>query len=307
MRPPRIAIGTCRELPEPDVDEELLNAALRSRGAEPVLVPWDGDERVDWSTFDLCVIRSTWNYLEDPVRFRTWLDEIHGTCPLWNPIELLAENLDKRYLRTLEAQGIAIVPTFWVSGRVRDGATTEENWESELETRGWHDYVIKPTISAGSFGTRRFREEPMFRENIGGGLAPRGEARNYLSAGLRERDWMVQMYCPTVETSGECAIVVIDDEISHVVRKNPRFTGDDESVSDARPPSDAEHAFATRVLEVVPGSLLYGRVDVIEDPQEGGRLLLAELELLEPSLFLKQHPPALERFADAIVERARSS
>jgi hypothetical protein len=28
-----------------------------------------------------------------------------------------------------------------------------------------------------------------------------------------------------------------------------------------------------------------------------------ELELIEPSLFLLQHPPALERFADAIAAR----
>jgi len=35
-----------------------------------------------------------------------------------------------------------------------------------------------------------------------------------------------------------------------------------------------------------------------------GRPLLMELELIEPSLFLVQHPPALERLAAAIERLA---
>jgi hypothetical protein len=49
--------------------------------------------------------------------------------------------------------------------------------------------------------------------------------------------------------------------------------------------------------------LLYARVDVVRD--ERGALQLMELELLEPSLFLVQHPPALARFAEALARRLR--
>lgn len=55
----------------------------------------------------------------------------------------------------------------------------------------------------------------------------------------------------------------------------------------------------------VRGDLLYARVDVIRDGDGGLRLM--ELELIEPSLFLAQHPPALERLADAIVARAAAA
>jgi len=51
-----------------------------------------------------------------------------------------------------------------------------------------------------------------------------------------------------------------------------------------------------------PGKLLYARVDVVPDPT--GRLRIMELELIEPSLFFQQFPPAVERFAEGI--RARS-
>ncbi len=33
---------------------------------------------------------------------------------------------------------------------------------------------------------------------------------------------------------------------------------------------------------------------------ENGELLVSELELIEPSLFLREHPPALERLITAI-------
>lgn len=112
---------------------------------------------------------------------------------------------------------------------------------------------------------------------------------------------MAQRYLPAVEGGGERAIVVIDGEVSHVVRKSSRFDGDVERVSAAAAPSPDERMFAERALAAVGGPLLYGRVDLI--PDETGALRLAELELLEPSLFLRQHPPALERFVAAILAR----
>jgi hypothetical protein len=45
--------------------------------------------------------------------------------------------------------------------------------------------------------------------------------------------------------------------------------------------------------------LLYARVDVMPGPDGAPRV--SELELVEPSLFLVQHPPALERLVEALV------
>jgi len=114
---------------------------------------------------------------------------------------------------------------------------------------------------------------------------------------------LVQRYAAAVETSGERALVWIDGALTHSVRKSPRFTGQEESVSGALEPAPDERALAERVLARFEGELLYGRVDVVRD--EGGGLQVMELELLEPSLFLVQHPPALARFADALAERLR--
>ena len=50
--------------------------------------------------------------------------------------------------------------------------------------------------------------------------------------------------------------------------------------------------------------ILYARVDLIRDDE--GAPLLAELELVEPSLFLAQSPAALDRLVRAIAHRSRA-
>jgi hypothetical protein len=55
---------------------------------------------------------------------------------------------------------------------------------------------------------------------------------------------------------------------------------------------------------VVPGGpdqLLYARIDLI--PGLDGEPLLVELELTEPSLFLRTSSAAADRLADAIFDR----
>lgn len=154
--------------------------------------------------------------------------------------------------------------------------------------------VIKPAISAGSFRTRRFRH----------GQAAEGQA--FLDALAAEGDVMVQPYMPAIEHGGERALVWIDGEFTHAVGKSPRFSDGEERVSQATPVSDFERRFGEFVLSRVPDAdgLLYARVDLIPDDDDAPRL--SELELIEPSLFLLQHPPALARFTKAIRRRAAS-
>ena len=57
-------------------------------------------------------------------------------------------------------------------------------------------------------------------------------------------------------------------------------------------------ALAERVLAQVPHELLYARVDLMPGLQ------LIELELTEPSLFLRHAPGSAERFAAAIARAA---
>jgi hypothetical protein len=282
----KIAIATCVKLPEPDVDEELLFPALEKAGASVRMLAWDDPEaRVEKD--ELVVIRSTWNYFEDVERFLHWVDATSAVTRVLNPASIVRGNAKKTYLRDLETRGIDIVPTAYV---MHD---EKRRIDEIAHKRGWSAIVVKPTVSAGSFLTERFD----LRSEV-------GRAQTFLDKLTTEhqRDAMIQRWMPSVDTHGERSLVWIDGELTHAIRKSPRFVGGQEAVSPEVPIAEDERAFALRVLEPIATELLYARVDVVRD--EEGVLRLMELELIEPSLFLKQCKRALDRLVAAIVRRA---
>ena len=279
---PVLRIVTCRPLPEPDPDEPLLLAALERAGVEARLCPWRaGDE--DWDRPLPTLVRSTWDYIQHVEEFERWIEQVERAAPLWNPGPLMRGNLHKRYLLDLAASGLPVVPTrLFHRGAAPDLAAL-------LAETGWRRFVIKPAVGAGSWSTERHCVEEL------------GRAQAHAAALAAERDLLVQPYLESVEGHGERALVVIDGELSHAVRKSPRFVGMAESVRPV-PIEPAEAEFARDLLARLP-PLLYGRVDLAPGPE--GRPLLMELELVEPSLFLRQHPQALERLVAAVVRRLR--
>ena len=281
----RVDLATCQVLPEPDPDQELLLRALAGLGVDARLHAWDApvDPAAADPPADLCVVRSTWNYHERRADYLAWAERVAARTPVLNPLPILRWSTDKAYLRDLAARGVPVVPTVFLER----GALT--SLETVVAERGWRDVVVKPRVSAGSFATRHCA------------AAGLDAGARFLAIHLRERDMMVQPYLPSVESYGERALVFIDGELTHAVRKSPRLQGQAESVSATVPIAADERAVAERALAGVGPGLLYGRVDLVRDAS--GAPLVMELELVEPSLFLAQHPPALERFAGAIRAR----
>jgi hypothetical protein len=288
--PARIALVTCAIFPDLWDDDHPLRDELRSRGVVVDAVRWD-DESVDWSGYDLTVIRSPWDYVARRDAFVAWAARV----PLLvNPATIVEWNTDKVYLRELAAAGIPTIPTDFVEPGAQWSPPADGEW------------VVKPTISAGAQDTGRY-QLPAQRD-----LATAHVAR-LQSAG---RTAMIQPYLRAVDTAGETAVLCTPDasgelSYSHAIRKGPLLTGPadgtlqpgDEEIS-AREPSPAELDVAARALAAIPGGtsqLLYARVDLIPGPD--GEPTLIELELTEPSLFLRTAPKAAARLADAIQKR----
>jgi len=276
----RLNIATCRPLPEPDVDEDLLLGALLAAGVDARMAAWQ--DASAWDQPTPTVIRSTWDYIHDLPSFAEWLVKVAKVAPLWNPVRLIFDNLHKRYLLDLAGRSVPVTPTTLLE------RGSEVNLATICAARGWRDIVIKPAVGAGSFETHRYR-----------GASP--EAADTLRRLLATRDVLVQPFLRAVEDHGERALVWIDGDFTHAVRKSPRFSGHDEQVSEALPISAAERRVGEAALAPIARDLLYARVDV--SPGDDGSPLVMELELVEPSLFLKQHPPALERAVRGIVRR----
>ena len=105
---------------------------------------------------------------------------------------------------------------------------------------------------------------------------------------------------------GECRWS-FDGVFSHAIRKRPP---EGEFRSNARygptraaetPPGEVAEQGAA-ALRVLPEMPLYARVDgVVRD----GALIVIEVEVLEPALFMEFDLPSAERFAEATVKRLR--
>lgn len=290
----RVALVTCRDLPDLDPDDRLLVAPLRAAGCAVDGVAWDAPD-VDWAGYDLAVLRSTWDYAPRRAEFLAWAAAVPA---LANPVDVLDWNTDKRYLRDLAAAGLPVVETAFVE----PGA--DEGWFVH-----GRELVVKPAVGAGSLDTGRYR----LRDDAERTLLNAHLAR-LLEAG---RTAMIQPYLRGVDEAGETSLLYVAGPdglaYSHAARKGPMLDGPATSVSglfkeeriSAREPSAAERAVAERVLAAVPGGsgrLLYARVDLI--PDDDGNPVLLELELTEPSMFLGYATGAAERFAAAIASRA---
>jgi glutathione synthase/RimK-type ligase-like ATP-grasp enzyme len=282
-----VAIATATSTAKEDFDEAPLREALAAAGVEARWLAWDDPgAQAGFAGAAACVIRSTWNYVRQHERFLAWVDQVAAQTRLFNPAPVIRWNSHKRYLLQLEARGVPIVPTRLLA---------KGNEEALADVIGdWDDVVVKPAVSAGSFGTVRAQRADLRA----------GEA--HLRTFLRERDMLVQRYEPAVEGPGERSLVWIDGALSHAVRKQARFLGDQERVSSqAMPIADDERALAQQVLALAPRPLLYARVDMVRDPQQRPRLM--ELELIEPSLFFACQPGSAARLAAAIAARVVSA
>lgn len=287
---PNIALVTCAALPDLDEDERLVIPYLHGMGVDVSVVTWD-DTEVDWAAFDLTVIRSAWDYFSRRDDFVAWAKSVPT---LANPASVVEWNTDKSYLSGLAEYDVNVVPTSWL--------TTED--DVSLPNTG--EYVIKPSISAGSNSTGRYKMDDAGQR----ALAVR-HARHLLDD---DKTVMVQPYVATVDIVGETAMLYMNGSFSHAVRKGAMLDGPhktDESTDDndlyrpehiePRVPTAAEFAAARSVLGAVTGfgPLLYARVDLVSG--DDGRPMLIELELTEPSLFLGHDLYAAQRFAEAIV------
>jgi glutathione synthase/RimK-type ligase-like ATP-grasp enzyme len=267
------------------LDEDLtpLRDACEAAGIDVSVVAWD-DPTVSWGRFDAVLLRSTWDYIDRLPEFLAWCDRTAKLTKLWNGPDVVRWNTDKRYLGELAAKGVPVIESHFIAPG-EDAAGFPDLAE----------YVVKPTVGAGSRDAQRYLREDR--------AAAEAHVRRLLDAG---RHVMVQPYLRAVDEQGETALLFFGDRFSHAIRKAPLLKRGEgptralfkEEHIQPRTPSDAEHAVARQVLAALPfGPLVYARVDLL--PSDTGPQLL-ELELTEPSVFLPYGEGAAARYASVL-------
>ncbi len=281
-----IAFATYRGEPDLAADDHALLRPLERLGLHVVPLQWDR-EAVAADCTGL-VFRSCWNYDEAPAAFLRWLDELAARkIPCCNSVPLVRWNFHKRYLLDLEARGATLPATVLLAEG--DRRTVAELF-AEL---GTDEAVVKPAISMLARHTFRLS-------------ASRLEDGERLLAQSRSRgEVLVQAFVPEIQTQGESSLLFFGGEYSHAVRKRPA-AGDFRSQSEhggaveVIAPGPALRERAERVLACLDETPAIARVDGVE---VGGELLLMELELIDPSLYLSTHAGAADRCARVLAER----
>jgi len=288
MPRPRIAIATCAGYDDLKLGDELLRQALAARGAEARSVVWN-DAAADWGGFDLCLVRSTWDYHEKHSEFLAWARLVASQTALRNPAGLIAWNSEKTYLRELSRQGVRIVPTVWI------GRNEEIDVEGLMTEREWEEAVIKPVVDLGAKNLHRVR-------------AGTGEAQAALEAVQARGEAMLQPFLPSLEAEGEHSLIYIKGVLSHTIRKRPapgdfRVQSIWGGTAARAEPEPQEMELGDLALAQLDEPPLYARVDLVTGPD--GKPHLIELELIEPNLYLSTHSSAAEKLADATMSHLR--
>ena len=279
----RVALLSIEDLSDFVADDELLVEPLLRLGHVAEFVPWRA--AVEWRKYDGVVIRTTWDYQNHLSAFLDVLQEIETQTRLANPLELVKWNADKKiYLQDIENRGGQIVPTIWSDGLIDNRQIRE--WFEQLQT---DEIVIKPTVGANAQDAYRRK---------------RGEVdADALSRIFENRSYMVQPFMRGIVEEGEFSLFYFNGEYSHTILKTPKmgdFRVQEEHggiIRATKPPAGLP-ATGAEILRHISPAPLYARVDFVRT--DDGEFAVVELELIEPSMYLREAEHAPQMFAEAI-------
>jgi hypothetical protein len=268
-------------------EDGLVQSALEARGLSVQRVAWD-DPSVQWEQTRFAMFRTTWDYFDKFPAFRKWLTTTAAATTFINDLELIQWNMDKHYLRDLEAGGMNVPPTYFIeTGDTR-------SLKAVAAATGWHKLVLKPAVSGAGRHTYLF--DATHTDHL--------EAT--YNALIASESMLLQLYQEQITTKGEVALMMMGGQYTHAVLKKAK-TGDFRVQDDFGgtvhdyTPDAATIAFAEQALKACPQPPLHARVDIIWD--NNNALAVSELELIEPELWFRKHPTAADILANAIIQQ----
>lgn len=267
----KVALLTCKDLGKYIVDESYLEEALKGLGHEVTWLEWDHSS-ADWASFDLVLLRTTWDYTKKRDAFLAQLEKIQSCgVRLVNSSDVVRKNSDKSYIVDLFEQGLRVIPS---------ALFREDQLNRYYDQFSCDQLVIKPRVGASA-------------ENIV--VLNKGDV---LPALLEGKDYFVQPFLDEI-AEGEVSLCFFDKELSHSVIKRPK--GGDFRVQEehggSTEPYSPEASLVSWAAEFLHPEMRYARVDVAKYK---GEWCLMELELIEPSFYFRHCPMAASNFAQAI-------
>lgn len=275
------------DIPDEDI---ILEEILTDLGPDFTFEVWS-DTSVDWTKYTHLLMKSPWDYFDRYAEFLDWCQKIKSLGILvFNDLDTVILNSDKRYLQLIQDRGYPIVPTiFNRKDQIPDIEACFETFKTE-------QIVIKPTVSGGAKNTLKI-EKGNWREN-----------QDQIHKMLASEDFMLQPFIKEVAEVGEYSYLFFDGKFSHAVLKSPKsgefrvqhfFGGQIHPID----PTLIELVYIQKIIDQFAADTLYARVDGVLIK---GVFHLMELELIEPYLFLFTSKEGRENYKNAIRNKFKA-
>ena len=279
----KCALLTISDLSNFQSYDNLIVEPLSNIGWECDFIPWDSIS-INWDDFDAVIIRSTWDYQQKEKLFFKTLQSIEAsTANLYNSLDTVKWNINKRYLLELERENISIIPTRLYNSFDFDIVSQLFSFFNE------NKLIIKPCVSANADDTFILEQSKM--ENL----------KSVLENTFSQKDFLVQPFIKNIKSEGEYSLIYFGNRLSHVILKTPKngdFRVQEEHggiIKAINKPEGPLIDFGNKVIRTIPYQCLYSRVDVV---RSGSNYLLMEVELIEPSLYFNMDPKSPQMFAE---------
>lgn len=265
-------------------DDELAIPFLNNLGFNVDTISWR--QKNDWDKYEMAILRTTWDYQNDPGYFLSVLNEINSSSAiLQNDFELIKWNINKKYLKDLEGKNIDIVPTIW---KEKFDDACLEDFFSYFNTE---ELIIKPVISANADNTFRIKKN---------------EINNYnkeLHKIFKKVPFMIQPFMKNIIDEGEYSLFYFGNDYSHAILKKPKpkdFRVQEEhgGIITSIKPEKKLINIGRNIITLLSSVPLYSRIDLVRNSNNNFELM--EVELIEPALYFRTDALSPKRFASAI-------
>jgi len=270
-------------------EDNYVKKALEKENLKVFRCSWD-DPTFNWSSTQSVLFRTTWDYFDRFYEFSTWLNKVSTQTQLLNSERIIRWNLDKHYLLDLQKKGIAICESYFIE------KGTKYSLKNLAETHNLNDFVLKPCVSGSARHTYRIHKETIFKHE------------KIFSQLIEKEAMILQPFQYNIIDKGEISIIIINGKFTHAVLKiakkgDFRVQDDFGGAVHSYSPSQKEIDFAENAVKKCIEPPIYARVDLFTD--NTNKLAIAELELIEPELWFRNHPKAANHLAKKIKKQLK--
>lgn len=269
---------------EHDLMVAALEPHLTDSGMTMRVIDWEAD-LTEFDGVSLALLGTPWNYQDKHEAYLAKLDQLEKSgITLCNPTDVVRWNSRKTYLRELAQNGAPTIPTVWLD---RVGA---QDIATAMDQFACGRLVVKRQVGAGAEGQVMFSRDSL----------PDAEWSLDYAA-------MLQPFIATIQREGELSLIFVGGEFSHALRKEAadgdyRIQSIYGGTESAYHPTAQEVEDARRILTKLPFEMpLYARIDMVRGDND--RLLVMEVELIEPYLYPEQGNELGSRLVAAITSR----